>query len=62
MHITLLEPFFAGSHAAWATEYQQFSQHDIQILSLKGRHWKWRMYGGGIALAAKFLEQNTISF
>jgi len=59
MHITLLEPFFAGSHAAWATEYQKYSQHQINILSLKGRHWKWRMYGGGIALAAKFLEQKT---
>ncbi|MGB1205430.1 MAG: tRNA-queuosine alpha-mannosyltransferase domain-containing protein [Chitinophagales bacterium] len=58
MHITLLEPFFAGSHAAWATEYKKFSAHDITILSLKGRHWKWRMYGGGIKLASVFLEQN----
>jgi len=46
MKILLVEPFFVGSHASWAKGYQQFSQHDVEILSLPGRHWKWRMYGG----------------
>jgi len=53
MKILLVEPFFVGSHAAWAKGYQQFSQHDVEILSLPGRHWKWRMYGGAVSLAQK---------
>ena len=51
MKILLLEPFMAGSHKLWATQLKLFSQHDIQILSLPGRHWKWRMHGGAISLA-----------
>ncbi len=53
MKILLVEPFFVGSHAAWAQGYQQFSQHEVEILSLPGRHWKWRMYGGAVSLARK---------
>ncbi len=51
MKILLVEPFFVGSHATWAKGYQQFSQHNVEILSLPGRHWKWRMYGGAVSLA-----------
>jgi len=53
--ITLVEPFFSGSHAAWAREYAQHSQHKIDILSLSGNYWKWRMHGGAVTLARKFL-------
>lgn len=58
MKITLLEPFFTGSHRRWAEELQQHSCWNIDILSLKGRHWKWRMYGGAVTLAEKFIQQN----
>ena len=51
MKILLLEPFYTGSHKKWAEEYRQFSQHEIEILSLSGSHWKWRMHGGAISLA-----------
>jgi len=51
MNIVLVEPFFTGSHAQWAKGYQAASQHNVQILSLKGQHWKWRMHGGAITLA-----------
>jgi len=60
MNITLIEPFFTGSHAAWAKEYAQFSGHTVDILSLSGHHWKWRMHGGAVTLAAKFLESDTL--
>jgi len=55
MNITLLEPYNTGSHAAWANEYSRFSRHRVDILSLPGRHWKWRMHGGAVSLARKFL-------
>ena len=57
MKITLIEPFFTGSHAAWAESYQHHSAHEIQILSLPGRFWKWRMHGAAITLARELLAQ-----
>ncbi|MFK7810130.1 MAG: DUF3524 domain-containing protein [Saprospiraceae bacterium] len=56
MKICLIEPFFTGSHKTWAEGYQQHSQHDVDILSLPGKHWKWRMHGAAITLAKQFLE------
>lgn len=53
MKIFLLEPFFTGSHKKWAEEFQQFSKHEVEILSLSGNHWKWRMHGGAVSLAEK---------
>lgn len=55
LYITLIEPFFTGSHAAWAKGYQRHSRHRIDILHLAGRHWKWRMHGGAVTLARRFL-------
>ena len=60
MKITILEPFFTGSHQQWAEGYQRYSQHDVQILSLKGKHWKWRMYGGAVSLAKQFMELSEL--
>lgn len=54
MQILLIEPFFAGSHRQWAVDYQRFSANDVQLLTLEGRHWKWRMHGGAISLAQQF--------
>jgi len=54
--ICLIEPFYAGSHAAWAEEFARFSRHQVQILALEGRYWKWRMHGGAVSLAQEFLR------
>jgi len=58
MKVLLLEPFFEGSHKQWAEGYQRHSEHQIEILSLPGLHWKWRMHGGAVSLAARFLESD----
>ena len=55
MHISLVEPFFSGSHQQWAEAYQQHSRHQITLYTLPGRHWKWRMHGGAVSLAQQFL-------
>jgi len=57
MKICLLEPFHGGSHAAWGEEYARRSSHRVELLTLPGRHWKWRMHGGAITLARLFLER-----
>lgn len=57
MRILLLEPYFTGSHAAWSEEFRRRSRHQVDILSLPGRHWKWRMHGGAVTLARQFLAR-----
>ncbi|KPV39997.1 glycosyl transferase family 1 [Thiohalorhabdus denitrificans] len=54
MHILLVEPYLGGSHAAWAEGLRHHSRHTVEILSLPGRSWKWRMHGGAITLAERF--------
>ncbi|QWV95192.1 DUF3524 domain-containing protein [Geomonas oryzisoli] len=55
MHIALVEPYCTGSHAAWANEYAAHSGHDAELFTLAGRNWKWRMHGGAVTLAGRFL-------
>lgn len=55
MNILILEPYFTGSHRAWAQGYQKQSKHTVEILSLSGNFWKWRMHGGAVSLAQNFL-------
>lgn len=56
MRVLIIEPFLTGSHAAWAKEYAEHSSHEVGILGLEGRHWKWRMHGGAVTLARLFSE------
>ncbi len=49
--ILFIEPFFGGSHRAFAEGYARHSRHRISMLTLPGRNWKWRMRGGAAALA-----------
>lgn len=57
MKLLLLSPYHGGSHAAWAVGYQQHSQHEVSLLTLPDRFWKWRMHGGAVTLARRFREQ-----
>lgn len=50
--IWLLSPYHTGSHRAWAEGYHRHSRHQIRLLTLPGRFWKWRMQGGAIELAS----------
>jgi glycosyltransferase involved in cell wall biosynthesis len=54
LKILLVEPYFTGSHAAWAEGYAAHSRHEVKVLSLKGQFWKWRMHGGAVTLAKKY--------
>ncbi len=60
MKILIIEPYFTGSHAAWANGYAKHSRHQIEILSLTGQFWKWRMHGGAITLAEQFLKSKLM--
>jgi glycosyltransferase involved in cell wall biosynthesis len=58
MRILLLEAYSAGSHAAWANGYAAHSRHQVTCLTLPGRFWKWRMHGGAVSLARRFLASS----
>lgn len=54
MHVLLLEPYDTGSHGVWMRGYQAHSAHRVEILSLPGQFWQWRLLGGAVALARQF--------
>ncbi len=53
MNILLIEPFYTGSHRQWADGLVKYSSHHVQLLTLSGYHWKWRMHGAAVTLAAQ---------
>lgn len=55
MNIALLSPYHSGSHQAWAEGVARHSNHDVRLVTLPGRFWKWRMHGGAVTLARQFL-------
>lgn len=54
--IFIVEPFFGGSHRAFAEGLAAHSRHETTIISLPGRNWKWRMRGGAPLLAERAKE------
>jgi len=57
LQIVLVEPFFTGSHRVWVEGLQRHSEHDIELLTLPGRYWKWRMHGAAVTLAQQLLQR-----
>jgi len=55
MRIAVVEPYYGGSHKAWAEGYQRFSAHDVAVISHMDRFWKWRMHGAHVTLASEFV-------
>lgn len=51
MRIALVEPYYGGSHMAWADGYAASSQHDVGLITHPARFWKWRMHGAFLTLA-----------
>lgn len=46
-----VEPFFGGSHGAFAEGLQRHSRHDFELLTLPGGEWRRRMRRGAQELA-----------
>lgn len=57
MNILLIEPFYSGSHKQFADQLSEHSRHRIQLLTLEGKFWKWRMYGAATTLGHMFMDQ-----
>lgn len=53
MRVLLIEPYFGGSHRAWAEGYAAASSLDVDMITMPARWWKWRMYGAAVTLARR---------
>lgn len=53
MRFLFLEPFFGGSHRDFAEGLVSHSRHQIDLLTLPARFWKWRMRGAALYFAKK---------
>lgn len=54
--IVVVEPFYSGSHKLWTdalVDIFRSEGHEVIVLTLPGRHWKWRMQGAATYLAEK---------
>ncbi|MGE3182015.1 MAG: DUF3524 domain-containing protein, partial [Phycisphaerae bacterium] len=57
MKILLLSPYHSGSHRAWSEGVQRFSSHSVEIDTLPGRFWKWRMHGAAVTFARRLQQR-----
>jgi glycosyltransferase involved in cell wall biosynthesis len=48
MRFLFLEPFYGGSHQDFARGLASHSQHEIHVVTLPARFWKWRMRGAAL--------------
>lgn len=54
--VVVVEPFYGGSHRVWLDGWRANSAHDLQLVTLPDRFWRWRMRGSAVALAEAFNE------
>ncbi len=53
MKFLFIEPFFGGSHEEFAKGLIANSKHNIELLTLPSRFWKWRMRGAALHFIRK---------
>ncbi|MFT7678265.1 MAG: glycosyltransferase involved in cell wall biosynthesis [Planctomycetota bacterium] len=53
LRVLALEPWFGGSHKRFLESWAARSVHQVELLGLPPRHWRWRMTAGAWALAER---------
>lgn len=59
--LAFLEPYYAGSHKYFADGFKKCFSEQIQLFTLEGRHWKWRMHGSAVTFA-EMIEKSGAEF
>ena len=63
LRILLLSAYDAQSHRYWRQQLiSQFPQHQWQVLSLKDRHFAWRMGGNALNFKAQYDDQLSAEY
>jgi glycosyltransferase involved in cell wall biosynthesis len=52
-----VEPYFGGSHRSFLEGLARYSSHEVSLLTMPGRNWKWRMHGAALTLARRAVER-----
>ena len=52
LEVVVVEPWYGGSHRAWADGLVRHSKHQIRLVTHPDRFWRWRLRGGAVTLAA----------
>jgi glycosyltransferase involved in cell wall biosynthesis len=61
MKILFLESFYGGSHRDFADSFARDSHHDITLVTLPARHWKWRQSGSALAFCDE-IDRRGVKF
>ena len=61
MKSAFLEPYCSGSHKYFADGFQKCFPEQVELFTLQGRHWKWRMHGSAVTFA-DMLEKSGKKF
>ena len=56
MKILFLESFYGGSHKEFALGFTTHSSHDVTLVTLPDRFWKWRMRGSSLYFINKIKD------
>jgi len=56
MRLALVEPYYGGSHKAWADGLVSHSDLDVRLVTHPARFWKWRMHGAFLTLAEELSD------
>jgi len=59
MKVLFVEPFYTSSHKRWLDGWVKHSELEISVLTMPGRHWKWRMHGAAVSLAKRLDEDRS---
>ena len=49
--VLFIEPYYGGSHRAFADGWREHSRHRVRLLTMPARKWKWRMRGAALYVA-----------
>jgi glycosyltransferase involved in cell wall biosynthesis len=59
MRFLFLEPFYGGSHQDFADGWVAHSRHQIDLVTLPARFWKWRMRGAALHFTGKVKDPSA---
>lgn len=57
MKVALFAAYYGESHRQWADGLAKHSHHHIDLYTMAGRHWKWRMHGAAVYFAANAMKE-----
>lgn len=53
-NVVVVEPWYGGSHKVWLDGWVAHSRHELELITMPDRFWRWRMRAGAVEAAARF--------